>query len=117
MRIVFIASLSFSSLANSGLSDSFGPKERKELEYLLSREYHKKFIYNELSRDAHKRSQLMTKVYLKETSQIERFKRENFIKNNPWKKWEKTENFNALQRWLQEVSPILQEAPTTKDKP
>ncbi len=103
--------------ANPTFSDSLSPKDKKELEYLLGPEFIKKTLYYELSRDARKRSQLMTQVFLKETAHTEQIKREEFIKNNPWKKWEKMENYNALQRWLHHVSPILIEKPSTKDKP
>ncbi len=102
--------------AGSALIDSLSPKEKKEIEYLIGPKFQKKVLYGELSQTAKKRGQFITKAFLTEVAKSEEFKRREFIKNDPWNKWEKMENYNALNRWLQEVSPIITERPSTKDK-
>ncbi|MBC97240.1 MAG: hypothetical protein CME63_05790 [Halobacteriovoraceae bacterium] len=83
----------------------FNASELQEIDMLLSYSYKKEILHQILKNEAHKRIDLMTQTYLKEASLNEKIKSEEFVKNDPWLKWEKLENYNALERWLNRISP------------
>lgn len=83
----------------------FNASELQEIDMLLSYSYKKEILHQILKNEAHKRIDLMTQTYLKEASLKEKIKSEEFVKNDPWLKWEKLENYNALERWLNRISP------------
>ncbi len=93
----------------SKLLDSFGPAELKELKYLLSKKYKKKVLYQQHSDYVKQRNKILSTTHLKQFAQTQKIKREQFLNNHPWQQWEKRENYNALQRWLQRISPTVNE--------
>ena len=106
---LFIFSGGVTAADQSKLLDSFGPGELKELKYLLSKKYKKEILYQQHSDYVKQHNKILSTIHLKQFAQTQKIKREQFLNNHPWQQWEKRENYNALQRWLQRISPTVNE--------
>ena len=94
----------------------FQQEERKEVSYLLSKEFLRKSLLEDMSIQTKGKSQYIAQIYLKENAKTETIKLKTFLEDDLWKKWEKREDYNALHRWLHSISPIVTSKPNTKDK-
>ncbi len=94
----------------------FNQEEKKEVQFLMSKEFLRETLLKEMAMQNRIRPDFMAKLYLEEAVKTERIKRKTFLEDNLWEKWEKMEDFNALHRWLQSISPIVNSKTNTKDK-
>lgn len=94
--------IAFSVLADKPL---FNKKEQKELNYLASRAY----IADQQREKLGKMAELKMKVALELYVRQDKAKRKNFSRPGLWEREEKRENYKAMEKWLEEISPVTNE--------
>lgn len=82
--------------------DLFDKKDKEMMEYLTSPQ----FLLDKNTVEIVNKSRQRIKIALKVYTEKDRRQRKQFFKGDIWHKEEQRENYFALQRWLQEVSPI-----------
>lgn len=80
----------------------FNKKDMKVMKYLTSPQFLLDKNTVEIVNKSRERMRIALKVY----AERDRLLREQFFKGDIWEKEEQRENFFALKRWLQEISPI-----------
>ncbi len=102
---IFSLSLPFEVGAQESSKESiplFSGQDRELLNYLKSSQ----FLIDKSTVDIVKGSRQRMKVALKVYAAADRKQRQQFFKGDIWEREEQRENYFALQRLLQEVSPI-----------
>lgn len=80
----------------------FSAEEKKNLEWYLSDQY----LADKMTEELSKKSELKVKLALKLLAKKDRANKKHFLRPGLWEREEKRENYEAMKRWLQEISPI-----------
>lgn len=80
----------------------FNEEDKKMMNYLTSPQ----FLLDKNTVEIVSKSRQRMKIALKVYAEKDRLLREQFFKGDVWEKEDQRENYFALKRWLQEVSPI-----------
>lgn len=113
-----LSHLSFATaLAAESSRPLFSAKEKQLVRQLTSVKHSQAVLHEMISADAKIRNRELSQNILRDIAKSERIKRDQFLTNTPWEHWEKQENFNAMNRWLERISPQNHSSPSTKDKP
>lgn len=87
----------------------FSPKEAKELNYYSSQESIAHKLQDKISKVAEAKMKVALEFYVRQ----DKTKRTQFFRPGLWEREDKRENFMAMKKWLQMISPITEE--TKKD--
>lgn len=104
MRSIFFFStlLCFQSIGAQKEENLFNAKDKELIAYLSSPQFFVDGATLEMVQKSRQRMKAALKIYAKRDRQ----QRDQFFKGDIWEREDQRENYFALQRWLQEVSPI-----------